>query len=95
MSSYHLSESNDDAVTKAEIARLNKDLTRKRGLIEDFQSRMKAKEKQIEELLEKTDSKADELESKTSGLQQSKRANENLRRQISEMKLEKDSLYGN
>jgi len=86
-------ESNDDAVTKAEIARLNKDLTRKRGLIEDFQSRMKAKEKQIEELLEKTDSKADELESKTSGLQQSKRANENLRRQISEMKLEKDSLY--
>lgn len=86
-------ESNDDAVTKAEIARLNKDLTRKRGLIEDFQSRMKAKEKQIEELLEKSDSKADELESKTSGLQQSKRANENLRRQISEMKLEKDSLY--
>ena len=82
-------------MTKAEITRLNKDLARKRGLIEDFQSRMKAKEKQIEELLEKTDSKADELESKTSGLQQSKRANENLRRQISEMKLEKDSLYGN
>merc|ERR1712126_694212 len=39
------------------------------------------------------DNKADDLESKTSQLQQSKRSNDNLRRQINEMKLEKDSLY--
>ena len=87
-------ESEVDTVTKSEMNRLKKDLERKRGLIEDLQSRIKSKEKQVDDVTERMDSKADDLESKTSQLQQSKRSNDNLRRQINEMKLEKDSLYG-
>jgi len=81
-----------DTASKAELSRLQKDLQRKRAFIDDLQQKLKEKEKQLLQLGDRVDMSKDDQESKSSQLAQSKRANDNLRRQIGEMKLEKDAL---
>ena len=44
-------EAIQDSSTKSEITRLNKDIQRKRTLIDDLQQKLKAKEKQLNEVM--------------------------------------------
>ena len=84
-------ESSSESTSKAELTRLNKDISRKRALIDDLQQKLKEKEKQLLELGDQVHMNKDDFESKSSQLSQSRRTNDNLRRQVHELKLEKDA----
>lgn len=89
-----LKEVKHDSEVKEKLEKLTKDNQQKKTLIDDLRARIKIKERELEmknEVLIKT---KDDVEDKTSSNLQKKRANENLRRQIHDMKVEKNALTG-
>lgn len=72
--------------------KMSKDNQQKRFLIEELRNKVRMKEKDLtikEDMIEKLN---EEIQSKNSAMQQRKRSNDNLRRQVNELKLEKDAI---
>ena len=89
-----MKEVKNDSEIKEKLEKLTKDNHQKKTLIDDLRAKIKIKERELamkNEVLIKT---KDDVEDKTSSNLQKKRANENLRRQIQDMKVEKNALTG-